>query len=86
MDLHQYKRDLDSLGNLLKLYEGKDESNLLPGIPIVIRLDGRAFHTFTANLKKPFDEILTNNMVETTQFLVKHFRANMGTLNLMKLP
>lgn len=78
MDLNQYKRDLDNLGDLMKIYEGKDESNLLPGIPIVVRLDGRAFHTFTADLDKPFDAILSNNMVETTKYLVKEFRANLG--------
>lgn len=78
MDLNQYKRDLDNLGDLMKIYEGKDESNLLPGIPIIVRLDGRAFHTFTANLDKPFDLALTNNMVETTKYLVKEFRANLG--------
>jgi tRNA(His) guanylyltransferase len=78
MDLNQYKRDLDNLGDLMKIYEGKDESNLLPGIPIVVRLDGRAFHTFTADLEKPFDGLLTNNMIETTKHLVKEFRANLG--------
>lgn len=33
--------------------------------PVIIRLDGRAFHTFTRGLKKPFDSILAKTMQET---------------------
>jgi len=31
----------------------------------IIRLDGKAFHTFTRNMQKPFDQILCNVMDET---------------------
>jgi len=43
----------DSLGNRMKSYENK--YNLTYNIPIILRLDGRAFHTFTRGMKKPFD-------------------------------
>lgn len=43
------------LGNRMKLYE-KVSSNYLPiRMPIIIRIDGRAFHTFTKKMDKPFD-------------------------------
>ena len=50
--------------------------NYLPRrIPVIIRLDGRAFHTFTRKCKKPFDEILNNLMVETTKELCRNIQG-----------
>ncbi len=36
------------------------EQRLIPRMPAIIRLDGKAFHTFTKHLKKPYDEDLMN--------------------------
>lgn len=47
-----------SLGDRMKLYE-KNQKILLPiRTPIIMRIDGRHFHTFTKGMRKPFDESL----------------------------
>lgn len=37
-------------------YEGVYRSVLEPGLPIIIRVDGRAFHSLTRGLERPWDE------------------------------
>lgn len=44
-----------SLGNRIKKYEKTFYHSALKRMPLIIRVDGRAFHTFTKNMKKPFD-------------------------------
>lgn len=60
-----------SLGDRMKDYEAAWVRQLPPRLPIILRVDGRAFHTVTAKAKKPFDEAVTAAMVETTARLVK---------------
>lgn len=50
----------------------------LPGIPLLARLDGRAFHTFTRGLSRPWDERLATCMMETTRVLVDDLQALIG--------
>lgn len=47
----------DALGDRMKAYENISRTYLPRRIPVIIRLDGKAFHTFTRGLEKPFDEI-----------------------------
>ena len=69
----------DSFGDRLKAYEALDTSRkAFKGQPIIARLDGRAFHTFTQGLKRPFDERLTRLMIDTTKHLVDRFGAAAG--------
>jgi len=69
----------DSLGDRMKSYENQTCGiRLLPKIPVMARLDGKGFSKFTKGLKRPFDERLSNLMVETTQYLVKETNANCG--------
>lgn len=67
--------DKFSLGDRMKEYELTTQSNLLRRTPVIIRIDGRAFHTFTKrhiptidpSLKlTPFSEMLHNVMVATS--------------------
>jgi tRNA(His) 5'-end guanylyltransferase len=51
---------------------------MIPTLPVIIRLDGNNFSTWTKGLVKPFDERLTDLMVETTKMLVKETNAVMG--------
>lgn len=70
---------IDTLGDRMKMYEGiESERTLIPGLPVCVRLDGRAFHTFTKGLKRPFDERLSRMMIETTKTLVEETHANIG--------
>lgn len=65
----QYKKD--SLGNRMKAYEAVNEHYLVPKMPFIIRVDGKAFHTFTKHFKKPFDSIMERAMKATMQSLCK---------------
>lgn len=70
----------DSLGDRMKFYEncaGADQ-RFMPLLPVVARLDGKTFSTFTKSLKKPHDERLTNLMVATTTYLVTETNARIG--------
>lgn len=49
---------IDSLGDRMKGYEREARTVLPPRSWTVIRLDGRAFHTWTKGLARPFDEQL----------------------------
>lgn len=46
-------------------YEGRSQSYLTRRTPVVMRLDGRAFHTLTRHCQKPFDDQLADLMNET---------------------
>lgn len=73
------KNKKDSLGDRMKKYEGIEADRiLLPGLPICARLDGRAFHTFTRGLDRPYDERLSTMMIETTKRLVEETHALIG--------
>jgi tRNA(His) 5'-end guanylyltransferase len=46
----------DSLGDRMKRYEDVTRIKLTPRMPTIIRVDGRAFHTYTKSFNKPFDD------------------------------
>ena len=56
----------------MKTYENATKIFLLPQSPVIIRIDGRAFHTFTKGMKKPFDEILSYCMSKTAEYLLNN--------------
>ena len=68
----------DSLGTRMKEYESRYTDELLPLIPVICRLDGKAFHTFTYDLKRPYDVNLSNLMRATTIGLVQETNALIG--------
>jgi len=69
----------DSLGESCKLYESEANSKkFLPGLPLLARLDGRAFHTFVRGLNRPYDLKLMKCMHETTKYLVAEMNALLG--------
>lgn len=45
----------DSLGDRMKAYEQVSRGALVRRCPVVVRVDGRAFHSWTRSLEKPFD-------------------------------
>ena len=63
----------DPLGDRLK---GEFESQTRLLLPrkthTIIRLDGKAFHTYTRGLPKPFDPTLHEDLVRATQLLCEH--------------
>ncbi len=48
----------DNLGDRMKQYENAERRYLMRRNPVLIRLDGKAFHSFTRGFQKPFDMIL----------------------------
>lgn len=66
----------DELGARMKgFYENVPEIKLLRRIPVAIRIDGKAFHTFTRGFTKPFDEILIRTMTETMKYLCENIQG-----------
>jgi len=60
----------DSLGDRMKgNYEDRTRYKLIRRTPVIIRLDGKAFHTLTKNMEKPFAYEFANAMVRTAMKL-----------------
>lgn len=66
----------DALGDRLKAYEAAEtERRLMPLLPALARVDGRAFHTFTRGMDRPFDYVFMSCMQGTALDLVKETGA-----------
>lgn len=65
----------DSLGDRIKTYyEDRTRYKLVRRMPVIMRLDGRAFHTFTKKFcTKPYDE----HFIETLAFSVAHLMEDL---------
>lgn len=73
------KKIVDKLGDYMKSYEAVESSRrAVKGKPLIVRLDGRSFHTFTKGLTRPFDKGLTTLMQMTMSYLVDEFNAVVG--------
>jgi len=55
----------DSLGDRMKRYESASRYTLPWRVPVVVRVDGRAFHTFTRGMQRPFDAKFNDDMNAT---------------------
>lgn len=60
-----------NLGERMKSYEFITRNYLMCKTPVIVRIDGKAFHTFTKGLKKPYDRNLIKLMQDTTLALCK---------------
>ena len=66
----------DSLGDRMKAnYEDRYRSLLMRRTYTIIRIDGKAFHSYTRGLKRPFDEQLIADMDATAAFLCKNIQG-----------
>lgn len=63
---------MDKFGNRMKGYENAYRTKLPQRMPVIVRIDGKAFHTYTKGMKRPFDETLADAMWETCQYLAKN--------------
>lgn len=64
------------LGNRMKnYYEQVSKTKLMRKCPVAIRIDGRAFRTFTRGFQKPFDEVLIKSMQETMKYLCENIQG-----------
>ena len=63
----------DELGKRMKtFYEEIPKTRLMRRVPVAIRIDGKAFHTFTKGFQKPFDEMLIESMQDTMKYLCEN--------------
>lgn len=59
----------------MKKYEYVSRTYLTTRTPVIIRIDGKCFHSFTRGFKKPFDEILSGAMQETMKYLCENIQG-----------
>lgn len=67
--------DKSTLGDRMKGYECVPKTFLMKKTPVILRLDGKAFHTFTRGLEKPYSWDLRSAMCATTQYLVENIQG-----------
>lgn len=65
----------DLASRMKSFYEEVSKTRLLRRIPTVIRIDGRAFHTFTKGFVQPFDDVLIDSMHETMKYLCENIQG-----------
>lgn len=66
----------DELGLRMKnYYEQIPKTRLMRRCPVAIRIDGRAFHTYTRGFQKPFDMVLMRSMQDTMQYLCENIQG-----------
>lgn len=66
----------DELGNRMKqYYENIPKTKLMRRCPVILRIDGKAFHTFARGFQKPFDEVLIKTMQETMKYLCENIQG-----------
>ena len=65
----------DNLGKRMKEYEYVSRNYLTKRTPVIIRIDGKTFHTFTKGMKRPFDEVLIKTMQETAKYLCENIQG-----------
>lgn len=62
----------DSLGDRMKGYENISRFYLIKKMPLIIRLDMRAGHSFTKGFQRPFDDIFIKSIQETAKYLCEN--------------
>lgn len=68
--------DKTTLGDRMKNnYENISRYYLTRRMPVIIRIDGKAFHTFTRGFKKPFDDIFVKTMQDTMKYLCENIQG-----------
>lgn len=68
--------DRTTLGDRMKNnYENITRYYLTRRMPVIIRLDMKAGHTFTRDMKKPFDDIFVKTMQDTMKYLCENIQG-----------
>ena len=67
--------DKTSLGDRMKGYENITRNHLISRMPVILRLDGRAFHTFTKRFDKPYDTTFAKTMELTMKYLCENIQG-----------
>ena len=65
----------DTLGDRMKRYEQVQHHCLTRRMPAIIRVDGKAFHSFTRHCVKPFDNRLTDSLVSAAREVARSMQG-----------
>lgn len=66
----------DELGTRMKeYYEKIPKYKLMRRTPVILRIDGKAFHSFTKGFARPFDKVLMNTMQRTMKYLCENIQG-----------
>lgn len=65
----------DSIGDRMKTYEEVSRPFLTRRIPVIVRIDGKAFHTYTKGMNRPFDQPLIDAMVNSAIEVAKQMQG-----------
>ena len=65
----------DNLGDRMKTYENVTRTYLTRRTPVIIRIDGKAFRSFTRGFEKPFDSVLVEAMQQTMKYLCENIEG-----------
>lgn len=67
--------DKTALGDRMKQYEAVSKNYLMRREPVIVRLDGKSFHSYTRGLDKPFDKAIEKAMKDTMLYLCKNIQG-----------
>ena len=65
----------ETLSELIKGYEGNYDFTLPKRTPVILRVDGKAFHTLTRGFDKPFDKVMIQSMQDTMLYLCEQIQG-----------
>lgn len=69
----------DALGDRMKAYEAREsDRRFLPMVSVYARIDGRNFSAFTRGMERPYDPVMSELMIRTTEELVSETHARIG--------
>lgn len=73
------KEKIDPLGDRMKGYENVTRYHLMPRSYTFCRVDGKSFHSYLKNCKRPFDKDVINDMNATAMHLCENIQnAKLG--------
>lgn len=67
--------DKTSLGDRIKKYENIYRQYLIPRMPVVVRVDGKTFSSYTKGFDKPFDHRIINAMVYAARKVAENIQG-----------
>lgn len=66
--------DTSDLAERMKDYEKRNRYYLQRRMPVILRLDMRAGHSFTRGFERPFDEVFIKSMQDTAKYLCENIQ------------
>lgn len=66
--------DRSDLAERMKGYEKRNRYYLQRRMPVILRLDMRAGHSFTRGFERPFDEVFIKSMQDTAKYLCENIQ------------